>query len=99
MPDVVGLSFDDARSVLMRRGLVALGPDPDGPPLTVAGWPGGVVTDQSPESGAKVPEGSPVTLWLGRGGGSAGAREPRRPHPGPKGLRVARDEPSGESVG
>jgi transposase-like protein len=99
VPDVVGLSFDDARSILTGHGLVAVGPDPDGPPLTAAGWPGGVVTDQSPESGARVPEGSHVTLWLGHGGGSAGVREPRRPVPGPKGLRVARTEPTDESVG
>lgn len=99
VPDVVGLSLDDARSVLVQRGLVVVGPDPDGPPLTAAGWPGGVVTDQTPESGAKVPEGSPVTLWLGRGGGSAGVREPRRPAPGPKGLRAMRDETTDEAVG
>ena len=61
--------------------------------------PVGVVTDQSPDAGAKVPEGSRVTLRLGRGGGLAGVREPRRPAPGPKGLRAARDEPTGEAVG
>jgi hypothetical protein len=44
-----------------------------------------VVTDQSPESGAKVPRGSSIRLWLYYGdGGSAGVREPRRPRPDPK---------------
>ncbi len=99
VPDVVGFSLDDARSALIQRGLVAVGSDPDGPPLTAMGWPDGVVTDQSPEAGAKVPEGSRVTLWVGRGGGSAGMREPRRPVPRPKGLRAARDEPTDDVVG
>ena len=56
--------------VLNEAGLVGVGPDPDGPPLAVLGWPSGVVTDQSPEAGARVPPGSPVTLWVERGGGS-----------------------------
>jgi hypothetical protein len=69
--------------------------------LTASGWPGGVVTDQSPEAGAKVPKGAPVMLWLGRGrgGGSAGVREPRHPSPGPRTLQAMRDEPTDESVG
>lgn len=94
VPDVVGLTFGEARSVLSGRGLVATDPDPDEPPLTAYGWPGGVVTDQSPESGSKVAAGSAVRLWIGRGGGSAGVREPRRPGPDPKGLRATRDEPA-----
>ena len=78
--------------------MIAVGPDPDGPPLGALGWPDGVVTDQSPESGAKVPAGSPVTLWLDRGGGS-GVREPRRPKPGPISAREMRYEPIDEAVG
>jgi hypothetical protein len=81
VPDVVGSSFDDARQALLRAGLQAAGPDPDGLPLGATGWPRGVVVDQAPESGAKVPAGSLVTLWLEEGGGSAGVREPRRPSP------------------
>lgn len=98
VPDVIGMSWDDARQVLHDRGLVGVGPDPDGPPLAALGWPDGVVTDQSPESGAKVPAGSPVTLWVERGGGS-GVREPRRPKPKPKTSREMLDEPSDEAVG
>ncbi len=99
VPDVVGMLWDDARQVLHEAGLVGVSPDPDGPPLAAMGWPNVVVTDQSPESGARVPAGSPVTLWLEPGGGSAGVREPRRPKPSPKTDRETRDEPSGETVG
>jgi hypothetical protein len=99
VPNVIGQSWDDARQVLREKGLVGVGSDPDGPPLAALGWPGGVVTDQSPESGARVPAGSSVTLWVERGGGSAGVREPRRPKPTPKTAREMRHEPSDEAVG
>ena len=87
-----------AREVLFDKGLVAVGSDPDGPPPTALGWPGAVVTDQSPESGAKVPTASSVTLWVERGGGS-GVREPRRPKPTPRAARGMVDETSDEAVG
>jgi hypothetical protein len=98
VPNVIGKSWDDARHILQSARLVGVGPDPDGPPLGATGWPSGVVTDQSPESGAKVPPGSPVTLWIERGGGS-GVREPRRPNPAPRAGRAMRDEVSDEAVG
>lgn len=97
VPDVIGMSWDDARHALLRAGLVGVGPDQDGPPIAALGWPDGVVTDQSPESGAKVPPGSPVTLWVERGGGS-GVREPRRPKPRSTSGREMHDEPSDEAV-
>lgn len=97
VPNVVGMSWNDARDALHRAHLVAVGPDPDGPPLAAFGWPDGVVTDQSPEAGAKVPSGSPVTVWLDRGGGS-GVREPRRPKPAPRTGRAMREE-SDEAIG
>ncbi|HTC68397.1 MAG TPA: PASTA domain-containing protein [Acidothermaceae bacterium] len=99
VPSVIGMTWDEARHALLDKGLVGVGPDPDGPPLAAAGWPIGVVTDQSPESGAKVPTGSAVTLWIGRGGGSAGVREPRRPSPAPKAAREMRSDPSEEAIG
>jgi hypothetical protein len=46
---VIGLGWDDAIGVLHRVGLVAVGPDPDGPPPAALGWPGGVVVDQRPD--------------------------------------------------
>ncbi|HEX4016871.1 MAG TPA: PASTA domain-containing protein [Frankiaceae bacterium] len=100
VPSVIGRSWDDAREMLLARQLVAVGPDPDGPPLAMLGWPDGIVVDQSPESGARVPPGSLVRLWLeAGGGGDAGVREPRRPSPDPKSARVMREEPSDEAVG
>lgn len=95
VPDVVGFSLEEARALLWERKLVPVGPDPDGLPLETSRWPSGLVTDQSPEAGAKVPAGSSVTLWLGRGG-SAGVREPRRPSPGPRSLRAMREEPAAD---
>jgi hypothetical protein len=97
VPNVIGMSWDDARGVLHGKGLVGVGPDPDGPPMAALGWPDGVITDQSPEAGAKVPPGSLVTLWVERGGGS-GVREPRRPKPDPKTRRRMRDELTDEAV-
>ncbi|NKQ51546.1 PASTA domain-containing protein [Amycolatopsis sp. K13G38] len=97
VPDVVGLSWDNARSALVRKDLVPATPDPDDLPLAAIGWPGGVVTDQSPESGAKVERGSTVTLWIDRSGGS-GVREPRRPKPDPKTGRKLRDEITDDAV-
>jgi hypothetical protein len=100
VPDVVGLEWEAAQQRLSEQSLVAVGPDPDGLPLAALGWPGGVVVDQSPESGARVPPGSAVRLWLGDGGGgTAGVREPRRPSPNPKSAREVLQEPSDEAVG
>ncbi|HEY3925626.1 MAG TPA: PASTA domain-containing protein [Acidothermaceae bacterium] len=98
VPNVLGTTWDDARVALMKVGLVALGPDPDGPPLEATNWPDAKVVFQSPESGAKVPAGSTVTLWVRRGGGSGGVREPRRPLPGPQSAREMRYE-TDEAVG
>lgn len=98
VPDVIGRTWDDARGVLLSKGLQAAGPDPDGPPLTAQAWPGATVRDQLPESGAKVPPGTTVRLWLNRGDGGAGVREPRRPLPDPKTADKKRDEITEETV-
>jgi PASTA domain len=98
VPNVVGMSWEQARDVLRGKGLHAIGPNPDAAPLTVVEWPTVVVTDQSPESGAKVPIGASVTLWVERGGGS-GVREPLRPKPDPRTARAMRDEASDQAVG
>jgi hypothetical protein len=87
VPNLIGMPWPDARKELADRKLVAVGSDPDG----------AVVTDQSPESGAKVPVGSSVTLWLDRGDG--GVREPRRPSPAPRAGRRELPEPADEAVG
>jgi PASTA domain len=98
VPDVVGRTWDDAREVLFLARLVAVGPDPDGPPLAEFGWPGGVVVRQEPRGGAVLPAGSPVTVWVERGGG-AGDREPRRPKPAPLTARELPDRMEDEAVG
>lgn len=98
VPNVIGMSWDDARDTLVRKGLTAAASDADAPPLTVLERPTAIVTDQSPESGAKVPFGSAVTLWVERGGGS-GVREPLRPKPDPRAGRAMRDEPSDQAIG
>lgn len=100
VPNLIGTSVDVARKLLREKGLVAASPDPDGPPLGALDWSDGVVLDQSPEAGAKVPPGWVVRLWVERGGGgSGGVREPRRPLPDPGSGHRMRDEVSGESVG
>ena len=98
VPDVVGMPWAIARDTLGTVGLIGVGPDPDGPALSTLVWPDGVVTDQSPESGAKVPPGSSVRLWIERGGGS-GVREPRRPLPRRGSGFAMRDQPSDEAIG
>ncbi|HVV13456.1 PASTA domain-containing protein [Amycolatopsis sp.] len=96
VPNLVGRSVEEARKLLAKHDLTAIGPDPDGPPLEVLDRSGSVVIDQSPESGARVPSGSVVRLWVDRGEG--GVREPRRPKPDPRTGRKMRDELTDETV-
>jgi hypothetical protein len=97
VPNVVGLEWINARDRLNEKGLVAINAEPDAP-LPTPAQAGRIVTDQSPESGARVMPGSAVRLWLDRNGG-AGVREPRRPRPTPRSARQMRPEPSDEAVG
>lgn len=97
VPDVIGLEWDTARRVLGSARLAAAHADPDAPP-PVLGLDGFVVLDQKPAAGERVAAGSAVSLWLGRGPGSAGVREPLRPHPSPRSTGGAVDEQTGESV-
>ena len=94
VPNVVGKTWDTARDELRRKDLFGVNADDD--PLP---WSSAVVTDQSPESGAKVPVGSRVLLWVARGDGGAGVREPRRPKPTPGHGREWQPEPTDEAVG
>jgi PASTA domain len=96
VPSVVGLDWIEARDVLAGAGLVAINAQPDAP--TDPGNRGWVITDQSPESGARVPAGSVVRLWL-RGDGDAGVREPRRPRPTPRSAREMLPEPRDQAIG
>jgi hypothetical protein len=94
VPHVIGMTVDDARRLLAETGLLAVSADPDGPPPAALALDLKVVSDQSPESGARVRTGSPVRLWTERGGGS-GVREPRRPRPNPLREREVPDEALG----
>ncbi len=96
VPNVVGLEWTNARDVLATQGLTAINAQPDTPTdPTSGGW---VVTDQSPESGARVRAGSVVRLWL-RGDGDAGVREPRRPRPTPRSAREMLPDPHDQAIG
>jgi PASTA domain len=96
VPNVVGLEWIEARQALAGQGLVAISAHPETP--TDPGSRGGVVTDQSPESGALVRAGSVVRLWI-RGDGDAGVREPRRPGPRPRSAREMLPEPHDQAIG
>jgi beta-lactam-binding protein with PASTA domain len=96
VPNVVGFEWVKARDVLNDKRLVAINADPDTP--TVPGDRGWIVTNQSPESGARVRPGSVIRLWL-NGDGGAGVREPRRPRPTPRSAREMRPEPRDQAVG
>lgn len=98
VPNVIGRTWVDALEVLRAKGLVAVGVGPDAAEAGAPEWPASVITDQVPESGAKVAPGAVVRLWYRRGGG-AGVREPRRPKPAPDSALEARPEPSDEAVG
>jgi PASTA domain len=95
VPDVVGLTFAEARVALATVDLVGVAPDPDAPPDLLVD---AVVVDQAPESGARAARGALVKLFTQRGGDS-GVREPRRPGPTPLAGRKMRDEPTEEAVG
>jgi hypothetical protein len=94
VPNVVGLTWVEASAELATAGLVAIRPERElvDPPDDA------VVRDQTPESGARVPAGSRVVLWVRRDGGT-GVREPRTPKPQPRAGRAMRDELSDEAVG
>lgn len=96
VPNVIGARWPAARGTLGEKGLVAMSAESDAPTPQPdeAGW---VVTDQSPESGARVPAGSIVRLWLRRDRGS-GVREPRRPRPTPLSVRESLLDPSSEAA-
>ena len=98
VPNVVGRTWDEARALLWEAGLVAMNAELDTPTPT-PGETGWRVTDQSPESGAKLARGSVVKVWLRRGGGGAGDREPRVPRPQSGTGREMLTEPADEAIG
>ena len=100
VPDLLGLSWTDALAILTRSGLEAVSATPD---IDVQydqdDLRPTVVVRQYPDPDTPVPTASVVRLWLERGDGEAGVREPRRPTPPPRFARAQRDEVSEQAVG
>jgi len=98
VPDVTGLEWETARRVLASARLVAVSADPDGPPLPAQATDGRIVVEQKPGAGERVEPRSAVRLWLGRGPGDAGVREPLHPRPTPRATGGAIDEVTGQAI-
>ena len=100
VPDVVGFTVAEALGILTGSGLDAVSATPE---IDLLDRPDGprpaVVIRQYPDPGTRIHAASTVRLWLERGGGEAGVREPRRPAPPPPAARAERDELTGEAVG
>lgn len=99
VPDVVGLTSADALGILTRAGLEAVSATPgielresddDQRPT--------VVVRQYPDPGTPIQPASAVRLWLERGDGEAGVREPRRPTTPPRAARAEWNEAQEEAV-
>lgn len=91
VPDLIGLSAQQAHDFARRAQLIAVGPDPDAVPSMR-----GVVSGQSPAAGSLAARWSTVVIWTIRGGGGpgdAGVREPRNPSPPPLAVSVHDPEP------
>jgi hypothetical protein len=91
VPDVIGITPDDAAEVLRRAGLSPVEHVPGGAQTELRPERAGVVVDQTPRAGVRRRRGSTVALWIQEGGGSAGVREPRRPKPAPRAGADVRD--------
>jgi hypothetical protein len=99
VPDLVGLTWADAITILTRGGLEAVSATPhvsiqdsqeDLRPI--------VVVRQYPDPDTRIQTASTVKLWLERGDGEAGVREPRRPTSPPRSARAQRDEFTEEAI-
>jgi hypothetical protein len=93
VPDLLGLTWADAITILTRSGLEAVLATPD---ISPHGSPEDlrpiVVVRQYPDPDTRIHPASTVKLWLERGDGEAGVREPRRPTPPLRVARAQRDE-------
>ncbi len=98
VPDVCGLTWDEAQARLRSDLLYGVSDDPLLPPFDGAESSGFVVIDQKPAAGERVDPHTVVTLWLRRGPGSAGVTAPLEPPPDPRARRGAIDEATGESI-
>jgi hypothetical protein len=100
VPDLLGFAWADALAILTRSGLEAVSATPlerwqesqeDLRPI--------IVVRQYPDPDTRIHTASTVKLWLERGDGEAGVREPRRPTSPPRTARAERDEITREAVG
>lgn len=100
VPDLIGLTSADALAILTQAGLDAVSATP-GIDLRDSGKDlrPKVVVRQYPDPGTRIQAASAVKLWLERGDGEAGVREPRRPTTPPRTARGERDERTEEAVG
>ena len=98
VPDVVGLEWDTARRVLASARLGGGGRRPGRPPLPALATGGRIVVEQKPGAGEQRGAAVGGRLWLGRGPGDAGVREPLHPRPSPRATGGAIDETTGKAV-
>jgi PASTA domain len=98
VPDVVDMSWVGASHRLLEERLHAVSADLQLLPFLGPEAADYRVVEQKPVAGDRVAPGSPVTLWLHRGPGSAGVRAPLKPPPDPRVRRGAIDEETGNSV-
>ncbi len=100
VPDVVGLTVAEALGILTGTGLDAVSATPDiALHDDLDDLRPTVVVRQYPDPGTRIAAASTVRLWLERGDGEAGVREPRRPYPPPRTAVGEHDELTGQAVG
>ncbi len=99
VPDLIGLTWADALAILTRSGLEAVSATPDISLESQEDPRPVVVVRQYPDPDTRIQTASTVNLWLERGDGEAGVREPRRPPSPPRAARAHRDELTEEAVG
>jgi len=95
VPDLVGLTVEEARQIGTGVGVVPAAADPDGPPLAALTWPGRfVITGQEPPAGTVLLRWDSVIVEVRPDDGRAGDRVPRDPLPGLLRGREELDRPA-----
>lgn len=79
VPDLLGLTFVDARMIGESAGLVVVGHAPDGSAVDQDSE--GIVVEQTPVAPAVAVHGDHIDVRVGRGDGRAKDPEPREPGP------------------
>lgn len=92
VPDLVGMTVEDARDKARSSGFSLATGDPDSTPISFYASRGGWrIVSQAPAAGALAPLHSAIVVEVEEGGGGeSGDREPRVPHP-PGGLAHAEE--------